>query len=409
MDNGQNKPDPREERRIIVSQMMDPRTYGITYKLDSPEAIGDALTRLRSGGVNILGPETRIDYIPRFHQASLRWELVDPYAEGNWYPQAGGGLSMYFVALNKLAMIAGITWGLVERDDDGSIPLYWRVRLSASVKMLDGTIITQHGLGEADLRDDSAEVKKALSESKDASKGWPNVIRMRAKGSQRCESIAKAGLIRKMLGIRAKYSKEEAEMPFVWPTLVFAPPPDPELDRAIMFQAAGLGHLLYGGRSGVIDTTATVVQPRALEDRGAPVDFRAEQERLGQRERVPVAASASAAPPATPAPSVPPPAGRFPPRPTPPPAQADDRMPWDDEEPVGDPATLSQRVTWEGLPYTADEIRAFCASRVGKNGVSAPWPDITAENPAAVAKFVEWATSQAGASTLSAYFVTQSK
>ena len=33
----------------------------------------------------------------------------------------------------------------------------------------------------------------------------------------------------------------------------------------------------------------------------------------------------------------------------------------------------------------------------------------TAENPAAVAKFVEWATSQAGASTLSAYFVTASK
>jgi hypothetical protein len=42
-----------------------------------------------------------------------------------------------------------------------------------------------------------------------------------------------------------------------------APPPDPELDRALMFKAAGLSDLLYGGRPGVIDTTATVVQPRA--------------------------------------------------------------------------------------------------------------------------------------------------
>lgn len=390
MDNGQGT-DPREERRIIVSRIMDPRTYGITYKLDSPEAIGDAITRLRSGGVNILGPETRIDYIPRFHQVSLRWELVDPFTEGNWYKQAGGGLSMHFVSLNRLAMIAGITWGRVERDDDGSVPLYWRVRLSASVKLLDGSVVTHEGLGEADLRDDSAEVKKALADSKKGeAAGWDNVIRMRAKGSQRCESIAKAGLIRKMLGIRAKYSNDEAEMPFVWPTLVFAPPPDPELDRALLFKAAGMADLLYP-RANVIDATAVVVPPRQLEERAPVRDFRAEAEKLDRRERVPVEqeqdrrAAEAAGQPARPSESY----GRAAPPPT-------ERAPWDDEEPTGDPSTPSRRVTWQGLPYTADEIRAFCAAR--------QWLDATAPAEAKnVPKFVEWANGK-GASTLSAFF-----
>ena len=316
MDNGQ-----QDSRFDYVSRVMDPRTYGITFKLDSPAAVGDALTRLRSGGVNVLGPEARIDYIPRFHQVSLRWDFIDPQAEGNWYPQAGGGLSMYFVALNRLATMAGITWTQVERDDDGSTPLYWRVRIGATVKLLDGSIVPHFGLGEADLRDGSAEALKVLSESKgDAKKADGTLLRMRAKGSQRCESIAKAGLIRKILAVRAKYSKEEAEMPFVWPTLVFAPPPDPELDRAIMFQAAGLGHMLYGGRPGVIDTTATVVQPAMLEDRGAPVSYAAEQAKLDQRERVPASTSAPAAPPAAPRQAPPPVQRPAPaPRPTPPP------------------------------------------------------------------------------------------
>ena len=66
-------------------------------------------------------------------------------------------------------------------------------------------------------------------------------------------------------------------------------------------------------------------------------------------------------------------------------------------------------MTWQGLPYTAEEVRAFCASRTTKAGISSPWPDITTEgSPVEVQKFVEWANGP-GASTLSAYFVAASK
>ena len=67
-----------EERRSYVAGVMDPKTYGLTgAPLSTPGDVGEALTVLRSRGVNLLGPECRVDFLPRHHLVSLRWMFFD--------------------------------------------------------------------------------------------------------------------------------------------------------------------------------------------------------------------------------------------------------------------------------------------------------------------------------------------
>lgn len=385
---------PEETRDQYIARVMDPRTYGVPVgQVTTAESINDVLLRLKAGGVNVLGPLSRLDFLPARHALRLNWIFLDQRVKGEWYKTpGGGGLSMHAVALDKLAQAAGMTWPheLTYRTDDGRTPLYWRVMVGASLKLMGGDVITKSIPGESDLRDGSAEAEKVLAEAKDQKSGFGNLMRMRAKGSQRCVSITMAALIRKMLCIRGSYSEAEADMPFVWPTTMYvAPVGDPELDRLIAIRELGLGDMIYGRRP-AIEASYRPVDPLMLADTGEAPDFRAEAEKLDRRERVPVEHEQDRrAFEAAGQPSFPRPSGPAVPPPT-------ERAPWDDEEPTGDPATPSRRVTWQGLPYTADEIRAFCTAR--------QWLDATAPAEAKnVPKFVEWANGK-GASTLSAFF-----
>lgn len=289
-----------EERRSYVAGVMDPKTYGLTgAPLSTPGDVGEALTALRSRGVNLLGPECRVDFLPRHHLVSLRWMFFDrmlpepatnragrSLGNGVWYPQAGGGYSLNWPSLNQMAGLCGVSWLSFERTDDGLTPLYWRFRGRAKIKFFDGGEHEAEGTGESDLRDGSAEVKLV----EDAGQ----LGKMRAKGSQRAESIAKARIVRELLGLRQKFSEAEADMPFVWPTLVFCPPADPELDRLIAIRELGLTDMLYGPRSTPVRVLDVHPEPspRQLTADAKPApDFRAEAEKLARREVVPVAAA----------------------------------------------------------------------------------------------------------------------
>lgn len=277
----------REKRRRAVSRMMDPRTYGIDPSaLTTPAAVGDALTRLRSAGCNLIGPEVHLSSLPRMYAVSLRFALLDPYdppmvganggkkSNGIWYEQNGGGLSPHYTALNSLARMCGVNWLDFQRTDAGMTPLYWRFAGRASIKLLDGRTIDVYGTGESDLRDSSAEINGLSAQ---------RLAGMRAKGSQRAESIAKARILRELMCLRQKYSEAEAAQPFVFPALEFQQPADPELDRLVAMREMGLLDTLYGGRGNVIDVTPKADPPRLA----APVDgvdFAAENARL-ERER----------------------------------------------------------------------------------------------------------------------------
>lgn len=293
-------PDPaaaaREQRRIAVSRMMDPRSYGIDPSaLTTAAKVGDALTRLRSAGVNLIGPEVHLSSLPRLYAVSLRFALLDPYdppmvasgrngtgkkSNGIWYEQAGGGLSPHYTALNALARMAGVNWLDFHRTDSGMTPLYWRFAGRASIKLLDGRTIEVFGTGESDLRDSSAEISGI---------GPDQLLKMRAKGSQRAESIAKARILREIMCLRQKYSEVEAAQPFVFPALEFQQPADPELDRLLALREMGMLDTIYGGsgKREVIDVTPA--EPRQLAAPVDGVDFAAEHARLEQERanRVP--------------------------------------------------------------------------------------------------------------------------
>lgn len=370
-----------ERRRAYVSRVMSPATYGIAPGLlDSPERLGDALTRLRSGGVNIIGPETHLDFIPRNHVVSLRMAFFDqhappmtsPYAgakasNGVWYEQNGGGLSMHYATLNQIASLCGMTWISFERTDDGRTPLYWRFAARARCKFFDGTERDEISTGESDLRDGSAEIASVKDKQ---------LLGMRAKGSQRAEAIAKAGTIRKLFGLRQKYSIEEADMPFVFPALVYVAPADAEIDRLMAMKELGLLGAVYGNRPReVIDVTAR--EPLALPAPGAdPVDYAAENARLANRERVPV--GESAAPPVV----APAPCG------APPPTDPDeDRPPFDAPPPA--PAK------WRGTAYTLAEVSDYCEA---KN-----WPDPAKESEASLVKLEGWINGRTGAADIAGF------
>ena len=283
-------PDPaaaaREQRRIAVSRMMDPRSYGIDPSaLTTPAKVGDALTRLRSAGVNLIGPEVHLSSLPRLYAVSLRFALLDPFdppmvgansgtkSNGIWYEQNGGGLSPHYTALNALARMCGVNWLDFRRVDTGTVPLYWRFAGRASIKLLDGRTIEVYGTGESDLRDASAEIN-GLSPARLAG--------MRAKGSQRAESIAKARILREIMCLRQKYSEAEAAQPFVFAALEFQQPADPELDRLLALREMGMLDTIYGGsgKREVIDVTPS--EPRQLAAPVDGVDFAAEHARLEQ-------------------------------------------------------------------------------------------------------------------------------
>lgn len=365
-----------DERRQYVTRVMNPATYGIgSGPLSTPEAVGDALIRLRSGGVNILGPECRIDYIPRNHLVSLRWAFFDrmspamsgpPGKQGNgtWYEQQGGGLSPAYGMLTKLAALTGLRWLACERADDGSIPLYWNYRVGAEVRYFDGSTRPEWAETPYDLREGSPEA--AMVRGKDDRSVSDQLARMRAKGAQRAESFAKSRVIRPLLGLDQKYDTKQADMPFVWPTLVFVPPNDPELDRLLALKEMGLIGDLYGpgtsGRRQVIE--ARFVEPLALPAPSEPTqDFAAEAARLNQRERVPVTPAAVASTPTRNAPPA-----------------ADTRPPWEREAPAPRP-----------LPAGPSDVAGFKLADVVDYVSAKDWGDFltfTAERKKSIAEYL---------------------
>lgn len=366
----------QEERRGYVARVMNPATYGIAAgTITDPDKLGDVFVKLRSGGVNLLAPETHLGVIPRNYVVSLKWCFIDRmYPEpgynrqgkeignGLWYPQGNDGYySLNIPALHQLGSTANIQWGDFDRTDDGREPLLWRYVGRASVTLFDGSPRNAITPGESDLREGSAESKQIDNATQ--------LAKARAKGSQRCVSILKGAIIRELLGLRQKYSTAEADMPFVWPALVFMPPADPEIDRLMAMKELGLLGAIYGGRREVID-----IEPRMLPAPGAdPVDYAAENARLATRERVPVGESA-APPVAAPAPQ------RAP-------AVTDPDAPPFEAPPV-DPDR-----SWGG--YTLDEVTRYSAWR--------KWPEPLSMSPAEVTRFCAWLTSDKGGADIRSY------
>jgi hypothetical protein len=159
-------------------------------------------------------------------------------------------------ALSKIANAAGIDWDpeLCRRLDDSSDMHYVHYRAVGRVRNFDGTMRTEVGSVEMDLREGSETYEETWSRAKRGKKETNDELGMMRKFILRhAESKAMNRVVRR-LGIRSKYTLEELQRPFIVMRLMFTgQTDDPELKR--MF-AAKIAETFLGAAATLYRTPA---------------------------------------------------------------------------------------------------------------------------------------------------------
>lgn len=313
-------PDRRPDQGEVLpprrAERIDPATLGLPTKpVDNPDLVADALVVAERRGCNVLAPVTELQHVPAGYQVAVRVIVFptdgawDARSNGLWYETDGGKLALHRGPLDQLASLAGMTWDYVRRTDDGSVPLLWSFEAAATLRTLDGQrrqVIRSRTL---DLRDGSPEVVDMIN-SAGARGADSRIAKARLNGAALCETKATSRVVRAALGLRGSYSRSEAALPFVFPTLIWLPDTtDPEVRRMMAAAELGIVRQVYGpGATGgpVLAAPGSVIDvqpddgrdddaparhaPRQLPDNGPARDLQSELEQLERQrgERVPV-------------------------------------------------------------------------------------------------------------------------
>ena len=182
---------------------------------------------------HLVAPATSVGTIPEGTAVALSMVEVDPRDMrdgGELYSVGGDSWSIARSALNRIAQAAGISWDpdKSRRLDDGSDPNYVHYRAVGTLRTFDGTELVITGEKEMDLRDGSPQIQSMLARSKsgDITK---QLRELRLHILAHAESKAKNRAIRS-IGLRASYSREELQKPFVVAKLMWTgQSDDPEL------------------------------------------------------------------------------------------------------------------------------------------------------------------------------------
>jgi len=284
------------------------------------KAVTESLDHLAQLGVNLLAPLTRIEFIPPGYRLAFRavlfpvgrvrspedgWVNVGgKWTNGTWYESDGGGLALHKAPLRQLAAAAGLSWETFDVSTDLN---RWTLKAVGRIRNMDGAWRQVSAIKDLDLRDDGPIVPAwhVQAKRKDSrGNADARILKAREHGGRMAESKAVNALIRDALGLRTCYPEALARAPFVFPLLIWLP----ETTEARAMQAAvelGVVSQVYGPSSAgkvyaeagtVIDAEA-VPEARQLPGHGPDTtpNFKAEAERLAQRERV-AARPAEAAP-----------------------------------------------------------------------------------------------------------------
>lgn len=288
---------------------VDPTAYGFPARpVTDLDQVAEVVEHATEAGLNVLAPVTRLSFLPPGFQVAVRivrfpldGEWKSPPggkpSNGTWY-QEEGGYALHKAPLRMLLAAAGASSSTVRTDDRRS-GAYWEFRATVRIRTMDGTWRTVDATKDLDLRDGSPVIESWIESARRKGRdGAENrILKAREVGGRVTESKAVNAAIREALGIRACYTEAQARRPFLFPLLVYIPT-SPE---ALQLQAAvelGVVAQVYGPASqgkayapagNVIDVDPAEPERRALPDhqgtRDAP-DFRAENERLAERQRV---------------------------------------------------------------------------------------------------------------------------
>ena len=267
---------PTTRHRPPPMELVEPRKLGLPGKpMVDTELVQDALRKAEEWG-NVLLPVTYIDRLPPMHEVSLRIVFFDPHgtwsnrSNGLWYELKGGKIGLCKGPLLTLWRMAGGEWWPpgCYREDDGTVPLYWRYRASGTIRGWTGAVGRWTCARERDLRDGAPTAKAMVSDEQRAM--------ARQFGGEACETMAMLRVVRAALNVRGGYTREEAERPFILPVLQFAPDlTNPEIARQVVAHQLAELSAVYGGA------------PKQITERMPARDFAEEARRAGGREPVP--------------------------------------------------------------------------------------------------------------------------
>ncbi len=238
----------------------------------------------------MLVPTLTIQEISPFHKPVLEIVRINPNKDaGEVYEivQGSGDFSLRAVSLQKIGYAAGLIWNArgCGRTDDGSNPNIISYRAEAAVRKEDGTYMplsAEYMLDleviEQEIRDSYEKKSQTLMQDK-RKKGerWTeedrknyvekslrrDMLQKRKFRLQLAQTGAMDIVIRKILGLKGTYKKEELEKPFVVPKIAFNPDvSDPKVRELLLKQGLDATNILFGPPS---EKTMIDYQPAATE------------------------------------------------------------------------------------------------------------------------------------------------
>lgn len=221
------------------------------------DAINKRLMDLRKSGVHLIGPGVqslaKLETIPASYEINWHCFMFDtnfgtPQKE---YKDAGpdfyhdkrwdsADVAFKREALLKMWMASGARELGTNREDDGLDPYLVRWRFMAAVQDFSGNWVPAQATKEIDLRNGSASAESMKSATSMLSQQRRDIVQL-------AESKAQNRVIRKLLGIRQKYTADEILKPFVLMRLVLVPDMnDPATKLFVLANAYGATAALFG-------------------------------------------------------------------------------------------------------------------------------------------------------------------
>ena len=256
-----------EEKKLTSKEIMNAVSAGL------PGELKEQLKWLREQNCNMVMPVTAGEAlrggreIGEIYQLSYSVFLLSPDPNGGdcwqdprwteWRDKNGnlkrkGRVALSFQALAKLKNEAGLTILETHRNDGFASSTYVNVSASGELRKLDGGVIRDMASSEIDM-----EVVRKQLEVQYAKRGMTSderraaierdFLRKLVHKHANAESLAKARLIRQMLGIASTYEQEQFSRPWVVlackPIIDFS---DPMVKRIAVMTMFGATQALYG-------------------------------------------------------------------------------------------------------------------------------------------------------------------
>lgn len=235
----------------------------------------------KHGAYNVLVPTLTIQEISPYHKPVLEIVRINPDPRaGEVYEivQGSGEYSLRAVALQRIGYAAGLIWNARScgRTDDGTNPNIVSYRAEAAARKEDGTYMLLNaeymvdlGILEEETRESYEKKSKELAKEKK----WSDqnrkeyvekmvrrdMLQKRKFRLQLAQTGAMDRVIRKILGLKGTYRREELEKPFVVPKIVFHPDiSDPDVRKMLLQQGLEASNILFGPQmtQGIIERSA---------------------------------------------------------------------------------------------------------------------------------------------------------